>query len=172
MECPFCRHVIIDHQACWEENWLGRQRSFLFTNVEEETHTVEGNWQTKTVSINGRELTGRVFLDFMRIDPLWDWEDTQANFEEELASWDEQFRWGDGSDGTFFLSQALQRWITMRMSLMQQYFGLDHGIGHFMLFEVDSEAQAPAPLRPKSPQTSSAASDRKSAPQPWFRQAG
>ena len=50
--------------------------------------------------------------------------------------------------------------------------GLDHGIGHFMLFEVDSEAQAPAPLRPKSPQTSSAASDRKSAPQPWFRQAG
>jgi hypothetical protein len=122
MECPFCRHVIIDHQACWEENWLGRQRSFLSTNVEEETHTVEGNWQTKTVSINGRELTGRVFLDFMRIDPLWDWEDTQANFEEELASWDEQFRWGDGSDGTFFLSQALQRWITMRMSLMQQYF--------------------------------------------------
>jgi RNA-directed DNA polymerase len=50
--------------------------------------------------------------------------------------------------------------------------GLDHGIGHFMLFEVDSEAQAPAPLRPKSPQTSSAASDRKSAPQPWFRPAG
>ena len=50
--------------------------------------------------------------------------------------------------------------------------GLDHGIGHFMLFEVDSEAQAPAPLRPKSPQTSSAASDRKSALQPWFRQDG
>src|SRR5467141_2482857 len=50
--------------------------------------------------------------------------------------------------------------------------GLDHGIGHFMLFEVDSEAQAPAPPMPKSPQTSSAASDRKSAPQPWFRQAG
>jgi hypothetical protein len=36
-----------------------------------------------------------------------------------------------------------------------------------MLFEVDSEAQAPAPLRPKSPQTSSAASDRKSALQLW-----
>jgi hypothetical protein len=50
--------------------------------------------------------------------------------------------------------------------------GFDHGIGHFMLFVVDSAAQVPAPLRPKSPQTSSAASDRKSAPQPWFRQAG
>src|SRR5438128_11662018 len=49
--------------------------------------------------------------------------------------------------------------------------GLDHGIGHFMLFEVDSEAQAPAPPRPKSPQTSSAASDRKSALLPSSRQA-
>ena len=50
--------------------------------------------------------------------------------------------------------------------------GLDHGIGHFMLFEVDSEARAPAPPIPKSPQTSSAASDRKSAPLPSSRQAG
>jgi len=58
----------------------------------------------------------------MPIDPLWDWGDTQANFAEELAAWDEQFSWGDESTGTFFLSLALQRWITMRMSLMQQYF--------------------------------------------------
>ena len=29
--------------------------------------------------------------------------------------------------------------------------GLDHGIGHFMLFEVDSAARAPAPPIPKSP---------------------
>src|SRR4029453_6761981 len=42
---------------------------------------------------------------------------------------------------------------------------------HFMLFEVDSEAQAPAPPMPKSPQTSSAASDRKSALLPSSRQA-
>jgi hypothetical protein len=51
-------------------------------------------------------------------------------------------------------------------------FGLDHGIGHFMLFEVDSEARAPAPPMPKSPQTSSAASDRKSALQLLSRQTG
>jgi hypothetical protein len=49
--------------------------------------------------------------------------------------------------------------------------GLDQGIGHFMLFEVGSEARAPAPPMPKSRQTSSVASDRKSAPQPLFRQA-
>ena len=49
--------------------------------------------------------------------------------------------------------------------------GLDHGIGHFMLFEADSEARAPAPPIPKSRQTSSAASDRKSALLPWSRQA-
>ena len=48
--------------------------------------------------------------------------------------------------------------------------GLDRGIGHFMLFEVDSKARAPAPLIPKSPQTSSAASDRKSARLPSSRQ--
>src|SRR5215831_8805135 len=28
--------------------------------------------------------------------------------------------------------------------------GFDHGVGHFMLFEVDSAVRAPAPLRPKS----------------------
>jgi hypothetical protein len=122
MECSFCHHVIIDHQDCWHKNWRERQWSFLFTDGEEETHTVQGDWKTKTVWINGRELTGRKLLDFMQIDPLWDWEDTQANFEEELASWDQQFSWGDESSGTFFLSIALQRWLTMRMSLMQQYF--------------------------------------------------
>jgi hypothetical protein len=58
----------------------------------------------------------------MQIDPLGDWESSQENYEEELASWDRQFSWGDESPGTFFLSLALQRWITMRMSLMQQYF--------------------------------------------------
>jgi hypothetical protein len=49
--------------------------------------------------------------------------------------------------------------------------GLDHGIGHFMLVEVDSEVQAAVPPMPKSPQTSSAASDRKIAPQPSSHQA-
>jgi hypothetical protein len=122
MQCPFCEHPIIDHQDCWRANWLGRQQSFLFTDVEEETHTVEGHWHTKTVSINGRELSGSLFLDFMHIDPLWDWEDSQENYEDELATWDQRFSWGDESTGAFFLSLALQRWITMRMSLMQQYF--------------------------------------------------
>jgi hypothetical protein len=51
------------------------------------------------------------------------------------------------------------------------FFGLDHGIGHFMLCEVDSEARAPAPPMLKWPQTSNVAADRKSAPQPLFRQA-
>jgi ABC-type transport system substrate-binding protein len=50
--------------------------------------------------------------------------------------------------------------------------GLDHGIGHIMLFEVGSEVQAPAPPMPKSPRTSSAASDQKSAPLPSSHQAG
>jgi hypothetical protein len=50
--------------------------------------------------------------------------------------------------------------------------GLDHRVGHFRLFEVDSAARAPAPLRPKSPQTLSAASDRKSARLPSSRPAG
>jgi Winged helix-turn helix len=49
--------------------------------------------------------------------------------------------------------------------------GLDQGIGHFMLFEADSVARAPAPPTPISPRTSGVASDRKSAPQPSFRQA-
>jgi hypothetical protein len=51
------------------------------------------------------------------------------------------------------------------------FLGLDHGIGHFMLVEVDSEVQAAVPPMPKSPQTSSAASDRKIAPQPSSHQA-
>jgi hypothetical protein len=50
--------------------------------------------------------------------------------------------------------------------------GLDRGIGHLMLFEVDSKARAPAPLIPISPPTSSAASDRKNAPLPSSRQGG
>src|SRR5438270_11401356 len=35
--------------------------------------------------------------------------------------------------------------------------GLDHGIGHIRLVEVDSAARAPAPPTPISPRTSSAA---------------
>jgi len=50
--------------------------------------------------------------------------------------------------------------------------GIDHGIGHFMFFEVDSEARALDPPSPKSPQTSSAASDRKSALLPSSHPAG
>ena len=50
--------------------------------------------------------------------------------------------------------------------------GLDHGIGHFMFFEADSEARALDPLSPKSPQTSSAASYRKSALLPSSRPVG
>ena len=41
--------------------------------------------------------------------------------------------------------------------------GIDHGIGHFMLVEVAAKVRALAPPSPKSRQTSSAASDRKSA---------
>jgi hypothetical protein len=55
--------------------------------------------------------------------------------------------------------------------ILYAHKGLDQGIGHFMLFEVGSEARAPAPPSPKSPQTSSAASDRKIAPQPSSHQA-
>ena len=50
--------------------------------------------------------------------------------------------------------------------------GLDHGIGHIRLVEVDSEEREVAPPIPKSPQTSNAASDRKSAPPPLSRRAG
>ena len=50
--------------------------------------------------------------------------------------------------------------------------GLDHGIGHIRLVEVDSEEQEVAPPIPKSPQTSNAASDRKIAPPPLSRRAG
>src|SRR5262249_49990955 len=50
--------------------------------------------------------------------------------------------------------------------------GLDQGIGHSMLFEVDSAAQAPVPPIRVSRQTLSAVSDRKSAPQLSSRPAG
>ena len=50
--------------------------------------------------------------------------------------------------------------------------GLDQGIGHFMLCEVDSAARAPTPRIPVLLQTWSVASDRKSAPLPSSRQAG
>ena len=110
------------HEACWNENAFRQQWNFLFTDPEENTHIVEGEWQTKTVRINGRKLTELIYFQSMQIDPLWDWESTQENYEEELASWGQQFSGGDESPGIFFLSLALQRWITMRMSLMQQYF--------------------------------------------------
>src|SRR5262249_53594307 len=38
--------------------------------------------------------------------------------------------------------------------------GLDHGVGHVMLFEVDSEARAPTPPIPIVLRTSSMTSDR------------
>ena len=65
----------------------------------------------------------------------------------------------------------IRRWVFVSL-LGGMFLGLDHGIGHFRLFEVDSEVRAPALPSPKSPRTSSAASDRKSAPLPWSRQAG
>ena len=40
-------------------------------------------------------------------------------------------------------------------------FGLDRGIGHIRIAAVDSEEQAVALLNPKSTQTSTVASDRK-----------
>src|SRR5207244_1276092 len=49
--------------------------------------------------------------------------------------------------------------------------GLDHGIGHFRVAAEDSEARAATPPIPKSTQTSTGASDRKSAPRPSSRQA-
>jgi hypothetical protein len=122
MQCPYCKQPTPEHEACWKENAFWRQWNFLFTDPEKRSHTVQGDWETKTVWINGRKLTGAIYHQFMQIDPLWDWEDTQANCTDEWAAWDYQFRWGDDSSGTFFLSLALQRWITMRMSLMQQFF--------------------------------------------------
>ncbi len=59
-----------------------------------------------------------------------------------------------------------------RREFLDQLIGLDHGNGHFMLFEVDSEARAPALPIPISRQTSSAASVQKSAPLPSSRQDG
>ena len=49
-------------------------------------------------------------------------------------------------------------------ALLHEVPGFDPGIGHSMLFEVDSEVLAQAPPNPRSPQTSCAASARKSAP--------
>ena len=121
MPCPYC-HKGTSHDACWKHNGFHTQWNFLFSDPEIRTHTVAGDWQRKRVTVNGRQLTGAVYYQFMQIDPLWDWDDTQANFREELAAWDQQFSWGEESIGSFFLSLALQRWITMRMSLMQQYF--------------------------------------------------
>src|SRR5262249_47001363 len=64
--------------------------------------------------------------------------------------------------------------VSVRFLRLQrdQRLGLDHGIGHVMLFEVDSEVRAPAPPMPILLRISSAASDRKSAPLPSSRQAG
>jgi hypothetical protein len=42
--------------------------------------------------------------------------------EDEFAGWATQFRWGWDTPGTFFLSMALQRWITENISRMQRYF--------------------------------------------------
>ena len=63
-------------------------------------------------------------------------------------------------------------WLDATLDILYENFGLDRGIGHFMLFEVDSVARAPVPPILKSRQTSSAASARKTAPQPSSRQAG
>ena len=121
MQCPYCRKPTRDHEACWNQNRFRQQWNFLFTNPEQKTHHVQGDWKTKTVWVNGHELTGARYRIFMEIDPIWEWKDSQDNYTDELAAWDQQFRWGDESPGTFFLSIALQRWITMRMSLMQQH---------------------------------------------------
>jgi hypothetical protein len=49
--------------------------------------------------------------------------------------------------------------------------GLDHGIGHFRIFAVDGAVRGLAPPMPKSWQTLTAASDRKTAPLQLSRQA-
>ena len=86
MQCPYCRKPTRDHEACWNENRFWRQWSFLFTDPEQKTHHIQGDWKTKTVWINGRELTGAIYYQFMQIDPLWEWEDSQANYKDELMS--------------------------------------------------------------------------------------
>ena len=88
----------------------------------------------------------------------------------------EQFvRYGVDDLMAFYYEARMAQRPTMTSEDLHAWFwgetaGLDRGIGHFMLFEVDSKARAPAPLIPKSPQTSSAASDRKSARLPSSRQ--
>ena len=51
------------------------------------------------------------------------------------------------------------------------HFGLDHGIGHSRVSAVDGRVRAAAPPMPKSRETSTVASARKTAPLQWFRQA-
>ncbi len=60
----------------------------------------------------------------------------------------------------------------LRQELARQKEGLDHGIGHSMIFEVDSKALVPAPPSSISPQTSNVVSDQKSAPLLSSHQAG
>ena len=86
-----------------------------------------------------------------------------------LARYREAFTPRRATDDPTDAALQLELLLTHRDKL--QPLGLDHGIGHFMLVEVDSEVQAAVPPMPKSPQTSSAASDRKIAPQPSSHQA-
>src|SRR5262252_3205309 len=69
-------------------------------------------------------------------------------------------------------STRLSRNCTAWYPLLDLCAGLDHGIGHYMIFEVDLEAQAPAPPMPKWLRTSSAASDRRTVLPLSSRQAG
>ena len=121
MLCPYCERSTA-HESLLEGTDLLAAVELLFTNPEEKYHTCQRRLADQDRRVNGRELTGVRYRIFMEIDPIWDWEDSQDSYTDELAAWDQQFRWGDESPGTFFLSIALQRWITMRMSLMQQYF--------------------------------------------------
>jgi hypothetical protein len=61
------------------------------------------------------------------------------------------------NDGVF--DQAAAPFGDFLLDFFPRQEGLDHGIGHFRLFEMDSEARAPAPPILKSRQTSSVASD-------------
>src|SRR5262249_5993808 len=74
-------------------------------------------------------------------------------------------------DETARLAQDMPR-RDLTVTQDETFTGLDHGIGHIMLVEVDSEEQEVAPPISKSPQTSNAASDRKIAPPLLSRRAG
>jgi Transglycosylase SLT domain len=52
------------------------------------------------------------------------------------------------------------------------FSGLDHSVGHLRSFAAGFEVRVADQLSPESPQTGNAASDQKTAPQPWFRQRG